>query len=279
MKKTIKIIAGITAIILIGILLFVANGMVGNPVSKTLAKQSASKYIQKNYPNLDLKVERVNYSFKTGSYYALIKSQTSIDTHFNLDISMTGKILYDSYESHVISGWNTWQRIDLEYRTMVDKVLNAPDFPYDSHIDFGSIEIKETDIEIGPIRPAYGLVLEDLELDKKYDVKELAKTAGHITIYIESEEVTIKKASEILMDLKEIFDKEDVPFYAIDFALEKPRKDDGLPNDNREEIWVKDFLYSDIYEEGLEERLTKAFLELKEYYEKEDAKYKESNQN
>ncbi|MFY9176292.1 MAG: hypothetical protein WBI74_05050 [Caldicoprobacterales bacterium] len=279
MKKTIKIMAGITAIILIGILLFVANGMVGNPVSKTLAKQSASKYIQKNYPNLDLKVERVNYSFKTGSYYALIKSQTSIDTHFNLDISMTGKILYDSYESHVISGWNTWQRIDLEYRTMVDKVLNAPDFPYDSHIDFGSIEIKETDIEIGPIRPAYGLVLEDLELDKKYDVKELAKTAGHITIYIESEEVTIKKASEILMDLKEIFDKEDVPFYAIDFALEKPRKDDGLPNDNREEIWVKDFLYSDIYEEGLEERLTKAFLELKEYYEKEDAKYKESNQN
>ncbi|NLY61390.1 MAG: hypothetical protein GX054_07805 [Clostridiales bacterium] len=279
MKKTIKIMAGITAIILIGILLFVANGMVGNPVSKTLAKQSASKYIQKNYPNLDLKVERVNYSFKTGSYYALIKSQTSIDTHFNLDISMTGKILYDSYESHVISGWNTWQRIDLEYRTMVDKVLNAPDFPYDSHIDFGSIEIKETDIEIGPIRPAYGLVLEDLELDKKYDVKELAKTAGHITIYIESEEVTIKKASEILMELKEIFDKEDVPFYAIDFALEKPRKDDGLPNDNREEIWVKDFLYSDIYEEGLEERLTKAFLELKEYYEKEDAKYKESNQN
>ena len=279
MKKVIKIIAGITAIILIGILLFVANAMVGNPVSKTLAEQRALKYVQKNYPNLDLKVERVNYSFKTGSYYALIKSQTSIDTHFNLDISMTGKILYDSYESHVISGWNTWQRIDLEYRTMVDKVLNAPDFPYDSHIDFGSIEIKETDIEIGPIRPAYGLVLEDLELDKKYDVKELAKTAGHITIYIESEEVTIKKASEILMDLKEIFDKEDVPFYAIDFALEKPRKDDGLPNDNREEIWVKDFLYSDIYEEGLEERLTKAFLELKEYYEKEDAKYKESNQN
>ena len=275
MKKIIKIIAGITAIILIGLLLFVANGLLGNPVSKALAKQSASKYIQKNYPNLDLTIERVNYNFKTGSYYALVKSQTSIDTHFDLDISMTGKILYDSYESHVLSGWNTWQRIDLEYRTMVDKVLNAPDFPYVSDIDFGSIKIKESDREIGPIRPVYGLVMEDLELDKTYDVKELAKTAGHITIYIQSEEVTIKKASEILLHLKEIFDKEDIPFYAIDFALEEPRKDDGLPNEDREEIWVKDFLYSDIYEEGLEERLTKAFIELKEYYEKEDAKYKQ----
>jgi hypothetical protein len=275
MKKIIKIIAGITAIILIGILLFVANGMVGNPVSKTLAKQSASKYIQKNYPNLDLKIEKVNYSFKTGSYYALVKSQTSIDTHFGLDISMTGKILYDSYESHVLSGWNTWQRIDSEYRTMVDKVLTSPDFPYDSHIDFGSIEIKEADREIGPIRPVYGLVLEDLELDKDYDVKELAKTAGHITIYIESEEVTIKKASEILMNLKEIFDKADIPFYAISFVLEKPRKEDGSPNEDREEIGVNHFLYSDIYEEGLEERVTKAYMELKEYYEKEDAKYNE----
>ncbi len=275
MKKIIKIIAGITAIILIGILLFVANGMVGNPVSKTLAKQSASKYIQKNYPNLDLTIERVNYNFKTGSYYALVKSQTSIDTHFDLDISMTGKILYDSYESHVLSGWNTWQRIDSEYRTMVDKVLTSPDFPYDSHIDFGSIEIKEADREIGPIRPVYGLVLEDLELDKDYDVKELAKTAGHITIYIESEEVTIKKASEILMNLKEIFDKADIPFYAISFVLEKPRKEDGSPNEDREEIGVNHFLYSDIYEEGLEERVTKAYMELKEYYEKEDAKYNE----
>lgn len=275
MKKIIKIIAGITAIILIGILLFVANSMVGNPVSKTLAKQSASKYIQKNYPNLDLKIEKVNYSFKTGSYYALVKSQTSIDTHFGLDISMTGKILYDSYESHVLSGWNTWQRIDSEYRTMVDKVLTSPDFPYDSHIDFGSIEIKEADREIGPIRPVYGLVLEDLELDKDYDVKELAKTAGHITIYIESEEVTIKKASEILMNLKEIFDKADIPFYAISFVLEKPRKEDGSPNEDREEIGVNHFLYSDIYEEGLEERVTKAYMELKEYYEKEDAKYNE----
>src|SRR5690554_5034414 len=133
MKNTIKIIAGITAITLISILLFVANGLLGNPVSKALAEQSASKYIEKTYPNSDLKVERVNYSFKTGAYFAFVKSQTSIDTHFDVDISLAGKILRDSYENYVLSGWNTWQRIDLEYRTMVDRVFQAPDFPYVSH--------------------------------------------------------------------------------------------------------------------------------------------------
>jgi hypothetical protein len=261
MKKIIKIIAGITAFILIGILLFIANGLLGNPISKGLAQQSARKYIEKTYPDLDLEVQRVNYSFKTGTYFAYVRSQTSLDTHFDLDISLAGKILRDSYENHVLSGWNTWQRIDSEYRIMVDKVFMAPDFPYISHINFGSIQTIEADREVGSLRPAYGISIEDLELDKKYDVRELAKTAGHITIYIESEEVTMKKASEVLLHLKEIFDKEEIPFYAIDFVLEKPRKDDGTPNESMEEIRVNDFLYSDIYEAGLEERLTKAVEE------------------
>ena len=264
MRKTIKIIAGITAFILIGLLLFVANGLLGNPVSKGLAQQSAWKYIEKTYPDLDLQVEMVNYSFKTGSYFAYVKSQTSIDTHFDLDISLTGTILRDSYVNYVLSGWNTWERIDSEYRTMVDKVFTAPDFPYISHINFGSIKTMEADREVGSPRLVYGISIEDLELDKKYDIKELAKTAGNITAYIQSEEVTMKRASEVLLHLKEIFDREEIPFYAMDFVLEKPRKDDGTPNESMEEIRVNDFLYSDIYEGDLEDRLTKA-VEVDQY--------------
>ena len=71
----------------------------------------------------------------------------------------------------------------------------------------------------------------------------------------------MKKASEVLLHLKEIFNKEEIPFYAIDFVLEKPRKDNGTPNESMEEIRVNDFLYSDNYEAGLEERLTKAVEE------------------
>ncbi|MDI9475694.1 MAG: hypothetical protein WBI21_08500 [Natronincolaceae bacterium] len=271
MKKIIKIAAGIIAIALISTLLLIANGFLGNPVSKALAERAASKHIEKTYPDLNLQLEKVNYSFKTGGYYALIKSPTSIDIHFNVDISPAGKVLRDSYETDVLSGWNTYQRIDSEYRIMTDKIFEAPDYPYISHIDFGSLKMKEVDKEIGSPGPDYGISMEDLELDKKYDVKELAKTAGHITVYIQKEEVTVEKASEVLLNLKEIFDIADVPFYAIDFVLQKPRGDDGTPNEDKTELRVNDFLYSDIYEKDLEDRFMESAKVLEEYYKKKDA--------
>lgn len=270
MKKIIKIAAGVVAIALISALLLIANGLLGNPVSKALAERAALKHIEKTYPDLNLQLEKVNYSFKTGGYYALIKSPTSIDTHFSTDISLAGKILRDSYETDVLSGWNTYQRIDSEYRIMTDKIFEAPDYPYISHIDFGSLKMKEVDREVESSGPDYGISIEDLELDKKYDVKELAKTTGHITVYIQKEEVTVEKAGEVLLDLKEIFDMADVPFYSINFVLQKPRSDDGTPNEDKTELRVNDFLYSDIYEEGLEDRFIKSAKALEEYYEKKD---------
>ncbi|HZK18779.1 MAG TPA: hypothetical protein VFD15_05635 [Clostridia bacterium] len=273
MKKTIKIVAGVVAIALIGTLLFLANGLLGNPVSMALAERAALKHIENNYPDLNLKIEKVNYGFKTGGYYALIKSQTSIDTHFNVDISPTGKVLRDSYETDVLSGWNTYQRIDSEYRIMTDKIFEASNYPYISHIDFGSLKMNEADKEVGAFSPDYGVILEDLELDKKYDIKRLAKSAGHITAYIQKEEVSVEKASEVLLGLKEIFDRNDVPFYAIDLVLQKPRNDgDGASYEDRPELRVNDFLYSDIYGEGLGDRFMESAKALEEYYAKEDAK-------
>ena len=124
----------------------------------------------KRLSRFDLEVQRVNYSFKTGTYFAYVRSQTSLDTHFDLDISLAGKILRDSYENHVLSGWNTWQRIDSEYRIMVDKVFMAPDFPYVSPVNFGSIQTIESDREVDPLGRLW-ISIEDLELDKKYDVR------------------------------------------------------------------------------------------------------------
>ena len=43
MKKSVKILAGITAFILIGGILWFANGLLGNPISKALANNTAKK--------------------------------------------------------------------------------------------------------------------------------------------------------------------------------------------------------------------------------------------
>ena len=102
----------------------------------------------------------------------------------------------------------------------------------------------------------------------------MAKTAGHIIFYAQDDEISFKKASEILLILKEFLDKADVPFYAVDFVLEKPRNEDETPNQDGTRINTANFLYRDIYEEGLDKRLEQEHNALMDYYKEQDAKGK-----
>jgi len=269
MKKTTKIIAGILAFILIAGILWVANGLIGNPISRILANRSAKKYIAETYPEMDLEVSKANFNFKSGNYAVFVESPDSIDTHFSLSITQAGKVRWDSYEDYVIGKLNTYERVNKAYREMVDEIFESEDFPYESDIDFGDLKIKEDGFyeSFGPI---YGIDREELELDRIYDIKELGKIAGELVLYIDEEQVNAKRASEILLDIKEIFDAKDIPFYAIDFTLMEPKTEENMRD--RESFGVKAFLYSDIYEEGLIERLEKASSELGDYYKKEDGK-------
>ena len=122
--------------------------------------------------------------------------------------------------------------------------------------------------------PDYGVKLNDLELDKMYDIKELAKTKGHIIFYAQDEEISFTKASELLMIVKDSLDEADVPFYGIDFILEKPRTPKGTANKDDITIHTANILYKDIYEDGLAERIEKAHDQLTEYYAEQDAMMK-----
>lgn len=266
MKKSKKIIAGSLAFLLIGGILVIANQFVGNPASKFIVNRRAPQYIKNTYPSLDLEVSKASYNFKTGGYDVFVESPSSMDTHFNVEFSPTGKIHYDSYENDVAGKWNTWIRVGKEYRDMVQVIFGAQGFPYKSDIDFGDLKLKEED-SFGPV---YGLELGDLELDEIYDVKELAKTSGQIVLDVQDDQISPARASEILLHIKEIFDDKDVPFYAIDFTLEAFREEGRLGDEDT--FSVNEFLYSDIYEEGLIERLEKASSELDEFYKNEDKK-------
>lgn len=278
MKKSVKVLAGVTAFLLIIGVLWFANGLLGNPISKTIANNTAEEYLSENYSNMKLNVSDAFYNFKTGTYDVEIKSPTSKDTYFYLSISPFGKITYDSYESDVVDRSNTFNRINESYSSKVEKVFDSKDFPYESEIYFGEIVDKEGLVVSESEEytyPVYGLDIKKLELDKDYDMYEMGKKAGHIVFYAEDDEVTVKKASEILLNIKNIFDKENIPFYAIDFTLEKPRNEEGTPNSDDTSIIVEHFLYEDIYEENLEQRISKAEKDLKKYYEIMDSKKEE----
>lgn len=272
MKRSAKITSGIAAFILIGGILLFANGLVGNPVSKILANRSAEKYIEETYGDMDLKIDKAMYNFKDGRYSVNIKSPKSIDTHFYIEISPTGKVEIDEYDGNVRENWNTFQRITKEYRDLVDTIFGSEDFPYESDIDFGDLKLKEKESD-EPFGPIYGISLEELELDKIYDIRELGKTKGQIILCIDDEKINSERAAQVLLHIKDIFHEKNIPFYAIDFTLREPRTEENM-NDG-EEFQVREFLYSDIYEEDLVERLEKAAEELEEYYEIEDAKTKE----
>lgn len=273
-KKIFKIVALITAIILIIGLGYFANALLGNPVSKMLATNTAKKYLTETYSNTDYYIERIAYNFKDGNYHVFIKSPTSIDTEFSLYITLFGKLRLDTYED-VLNGFNTARRIEYDYRELTDTIFEHPSFPYTCHISYGTLEIyPEEAIANSNVNdiPFYAINQNELELDKIYDIKELGQQAGHLIIYIENDTVTLEKATNIILDIKSIFDNAGIPFKAMDFTLQYPRPEDGKRPEG--EISIANFPYEKIYEDGMIERVQEADKVLRAYYEEQDKKEK-----
>ena len=272
-KKVLKILALVLAIVLIiGIGVF-ANGLVGNPVSKALATKSANEYIKTTYSDKDFVIEEVNYDFKTGGYYARVTSPTSIDSHFSLSFDWMGKLELDCYDD-VTSGWNTAMRLEDDYRNAVKAVTESKDFSEKYFIAYGEIPCVLSDYPIDEETPEYALQNEELVIDKIYDIKEVGANHGKLVLHAYDDEVTIERLSELLLDVKNKFDKSGVTFKAVEFVLEPP-KEEGEPLMSDEQIKIRNFYYSDIYEDGLVERVKKANQETIEY-DREQEKIKEA---
>ena len=278
-KRILKIAAFVFAIALIvGVCVF-ANALVGNPISKAMATNTAEKHIEENYGDKDFEIERVTFSFKDGYYHAFIYSPSSIDSSFTLMIDMWGKLRYDTYEDRVLSGGNTADRISRDYRAVVDKVLDSQAFPYNEHIGYGDFDFyPRVHLEEYSV-PEYALITEDLTLDAFYDVNELGAKHGKLTIYIDDDTVSYERLAEILLDIRRIFDDSGVKFYVIDCVLEYQKNEDSSKKQEGR-VEVREFLYADIYEEGMVERVKASDEAANAYYAEQDAeKLKEVEEN
>ena len=278
-KRILKIAAFVFAIALIvGVCIF-ANALVGNPISKAMATNTAEKHIEENYADKDFEIERVTFSFKDGYYHAFIYSPSSIDSSFTLMIDMWGKLRYDTYVDRVLSGGNTADRISRDYRAVVDKVLDSQAFPYNEHIGYGDFDFyPRVHLEEYSV-PEYALITEDLTLDAFYDVNELGAKHGKLTIYIDDDTVSYERLAEILLDVRSIFDDAGVKFYVIDCVLEYQKNEDSSKKQEGR-VEVREFLYADIYEDGMAERVKASDEAANAYYAEQDAeKLKEVEEN
>ena len=278
-KRILKMAAFVFAIALIvGVCIF-ANALVGNPISKAMATNTAEKHLEENYADKDFEIERVTFSFKDGYYHAFIYSPSSIDSDFTILIGMWGNLRYDTYEDRVLSGGNTADRISRDYRAVVDKVLDSQAFPYNEHIGYGDFDFyPRVHLEEYSV-PEYALITEDLTLDAFYDVNELGAKHGKLTIYIDDDTVSYERLSEILLDIRRIFDDSGVKFYVIDCVLEYQKNEDSSKKQEGR-VEVREFLYADIYEDGMVERVKASDEAAKAYYAEQDAeKLKEIEEN
>ena len=268
-KKILKISAFCIALILIGFVLSFANSLVGNPISAALARNTAKTVIKTEYPDTDYRLERVSFNFKDGNYYAYVTSESNMDGDFTLHINMLGQLMYDDHDYRVDGKSNVSRRLDMEYREAVERVLRSSTYPYYTELNYGELEFSRNP-EYFPL-PENAVKLEDLENNKLYNVSDMGKTNGKIVLYVEVDDVSFEKAAEVLLKTRELLEKSGVYFYSIDFVLEYPPFNEDTYERPDENVRVEDFLCSDIYEEGLAERIEKADAEVKARYAEADA--------
>lgn len=270
-KKVLKIIALIVAIALIIGIASMANALNGNPISRMLAKRAANAYLEEHYPNTDYYIEDLGFSFKFIGYYAHVRSDSSMDTQFTLEIDMLGHVFWDTYES-VTGGFVTARRIDQEYRELCDQVFESATFPYPSDIAYGSLEIyPQQDIDDPAITeiPDYYIVQEDLILDHIYDPRALGAQAGRLVVYVETDTISAEAAARVLLDIRKAFDEANIPFRAMDFVLEYPLPEEGPRPDG--DIRIENFPYEQIGGDDLAARIEAADAELDAIYAAMDA--------
>ncbi len=262
--KICKIIAAVIAFALIAGLSYFAFALLGNPITYSIVKSKAKKYVAENYADEGYVLTDVSYSFKFGDYLAHVEKPGSEDCRFTVFYGTLGKFSRDDY-ANIEDGSNVQRRLNMRYRELCDTVLESAAFPYSSDISFGDLVFEGDGQDF--YQTKFGLSESILKPDAVYDIPELGRQAGRITVDVDSEDVSPEKAAEVLLNIKTLMEQGGAPFYAINLELEAP---DGRYCE------LVNFLAADIHEDGLVERVNANRQKTEELYALETEKKRES---
>ena len=241
----------ILTILLAGILAvggYLAVSYLGTPLGYWEAWNAANELINTEYKDTDYKIAGMGYASSSGEYVVEIKSPTKIDEYFTLRLTDSGEIKTNYYESQVEGKGNTVVRLSKQYEAYMEERGLWDEF--DSNYKFrGYVSVYPSDYDVNYILHEDALSREELELNKAYEIKEFARVHGYITIEAKVEEPTFETIAEILLQVKQLADEKDVPFYTISVDL---RQIDRPSRETMVKVW--NFRYEDIYESDLAER-------------------------
>lgn len=229
-KLTLKILALILAVCLIGIVLFIINAFIGNPISAAFADRAIKNYVEQNYSSLDLEIEKSVYNFEEGKYMAQAKSKTSIDTHFAIYYK-NGKVQRDEYKTNVLGKFNTLSRLEAEYSKIVIPILS----------NVSGLENNKAMVQVE--KWEFEKANENVKIDMKFD--KTLPIVMKINIMADLSDNSFKNIAAILENSHKILLENDCVFTSYDIFSES--------NDNL--TMINDVTPSDIESGELEKLL------------------------
>lgn len=243
-KRLIRAFSGLLGLVLILGLASITNAFIGNPISAGLATNSAKTYIGEQYPQLDLVAEKASYNFKFDHYMVRVKSQKSMDTYFTIDLDSFGHVLEDDYQRSVLSGWNTYKRINDGFDVYVTSVIKK-DLPYEYDMIIGQLDDKESSNMKG------------LERDKVYEPTDMP-LKGLVTVYVYSSDLSWKNVAKVTLELNQVLENAHIEVAEYTVILEAKRDEKGNRGDS---IGIYDFPKEKLNHPNLEEEMARFFEE------------------
>lgn len=189
-QSTLKFLAGVVAIVLIGAMLFITNAFVGNPFSAMRANKAVKQYVGQNYSFLDLEVEKAEYDFKNQGYRSIAKSKTSADTKFAIYYS-EGLVQRDDYQLYVVEKFNTLDRLISEY-SLIAKTIVASELGYENNTTY-VVHDKSLSESLSEI----------LELDMKF--YKAIPINPEVTVQIDTTDYSLENVANILTNAHKAF--------------------------------------------------------------------------
>jgi hypothetical protein len=245
-NKFITILTSLFILAFLGYIAYCINAFTGNPISKAIATSKIRSYVNKTYSTLDLMVPEAKYNFKDSSYYSIVKSETSEDTHFSISYG-NGRI-NDSYEYEIGNKYTTYSRLSNELDKTIEDIL-AKDFLYKTDMVLADFTAKLENYD-------------KLTLDMPLDITNLPLPA-QLSVYIYSDEINFDILAARMLEVRDIMKSHNIKIDIYSIILEDPDQEARKTGVGQETLYLYDFPADKIKEDGLADIL-KVYKEQKD---------------
>lgn len=221
-----RILTGVGLVLLIPGLLYAGvlcwawlSDLKHTKIAQEIIDPKAAEYISQAYPDSDYVLDNAYYVFKDNCYRVKVHSPSSQDTYFKLDYDyQTHELVRDGYESSVLGGINTRDRLVSAYTQLIDDRLSSVTCLIRINSDF-CVYSKNT--SPGGYFSPNGLDSTTLIVDKAYNVAELGSAYGflEVTAVRPKEEVNIRSALTILTEIDHLLAESSIGYSIIEITI------------------------------------------------------------